>query len=310
MFRSIIAAAIATLLGLLGGCAPVAPPVESAGTARPVIAITVDDIPQHGGMAPGETRLDLSRRIVAALKTESIPAYGFINGARAEDADSISAVEHWAEAFPVGNHSWSHPNLNDVTADQYVAEIIANEPMLQRLSKGRDWRWFRYPFLAEGEDPEKRGAVRQVLAQRGYRIAAVTMDFSDWAYNDVYARCAAKGDEAAIAALEEDWLDAVRHSAKGSRAVAKGLYGRDVPYVLLTHIGSFDARMFPRMIALYREMGFDFVSLERAQAHPAYAADNDPRLEPRQPIWALMQAKGVPDPAPRAPKVDLATLCI
>ena len=73
-----------------------------------------------------------------------------------------------------------------------------------------DWRWFRYPFLAEGDQPEKRTAIRVFLADRGYRVAAVTMSFSDYAYNEPYARCRAKGDETTIARMEAAWLEGAR----------------------------------------------------------------------------------------------------
>ena len=50
--------------------------------------------------------------------------------------------------------------------------------------------------------------------------------------------------------------------------------------------------MFPRTLALYREMGFRFVSLEEAQNHPAYAGDNDPAAAPVPDMYAMMQAEG------------------
>ena len=77
-----------------------------------------------------------------------------------------------------------------------------------------------------------------------------------------------------------------------SRTMAKAVYGGDIPYVLLTHMGSFDARMFPRTLSLYREMGFRFVSLEEAQNHPAYAGDNDPAAAPEPNIYAMTRAEG------------------
>jgi peptidoglycan/xylan/chitin deacetylase (PgdA/CDA1 family) len=223
----------------------------------------------------------------------------------------MAALEYWAANFPVANHGWLHLNLNKVTVEQYQEEISLNEALLARLSPQSDWRWFRYPFLAEGDDPAKRLAIRSHLVGRGYKIAAVTMDFSDWAYNDPYARCAAKGDSAAIAALEKEWLAAARHRALAARKMAKELYGRDIPYVLLTHVGALDARMFPRMIKLYQEMGFRIVPLEEAQRDPVYAQDNDPSL-PQQP-WTLegrMAARGLPLPPARTPAVDLNSICM
>jgi peptidoglycan/xylan/chitin deacetylase (PgdA/CDA1 family) len=309
VIRRVTGCALVALVALASACASRADVPAQAG-AQPVIAVTVDDIPEHSGMAPGETRLDISQRLVAALEAEGVPAYGFVNGSPAQsNADDMGALEYWAAAFPVGNHTWTHPNLNAVTAKAYSDEIALGEPLLGRVSAGRDWHWFRYPFQAEGDDPAKGLEVRRFLASRGYRIAAVTMGFDDWKYNDAYARCAAKEDQAAIAKLEQDWLDQVRYDAQEPRTVAKAVYGGDIPYVLDVHIGSFTARMFPRTLALYREMGFRFVSLPEAQNHPAYASDNDPAAPPTPDMFALMQARGLTLPADRVPTVDLDNIC-
>ncbi len=55
--------------------------------------------------------------------------------------------------------------------------------------KDADWHWFRYPYLREGETLEKRHAVATLLKDRGYRVAQVTLNFDDYAYNDPYTRC-------------------------------------------------------------------------------------------------------------------------
>ena len=115
------------------------------------------------------------------------------------------------------------------------------------------------------------------------------MDFSDWQWAAPYARCRNSGDEASIAQLETLYLAAARENADFSRALSRGVYGRDIPYVLLVHVGAFSARMMPRLLALYRDMGFRFVSLPQAEADPAYAADLAPapggRTTSLEQIW-------------------------
>jgi hypothetical protein len=44
------------------------------------------------------------------------------------------------------------------------------------------------------------------------------------------------------------------------------------------HAGAFDARMLPRLLALYQRYGFRFVALDEAERDPAYRADLDPSL--------------------------------
>ena len=249
------------------------------GDDGPRLAITMDDLPVHGAMPAGETRASVARQIVAAFRAAGVPeVYGFVNGAhvdREPALDSVLAI--WKGAgYPLGNHTWSHRNLNQMSAAEFDAEVAGNEPMLRRYERGDGWRWLRYPFLAEGSSAARRDSARAVLARRGYRIAAVTMDFSDWQWNDAYARCHAGGSPPAMEALERAYLDAVRESLDRSRSLARSIYGRDVPYVLLTHISAFNARMMPRVLALYREQGVRFTTLAEAQRDSVYLADVDP----------------------------------
>ncbi|MET0274175.1 MAG: polysaccharide deacetylase, partial [Phenylobacterium sp.] len=106
------------------------------------------------------------------------------------------------------------------------------------------------------------------------------------------------------------YMDWARLSLERSRGLSKGLYGRDIPYVLLMHIGAFDARMLPRLLALYREKGAAFVTLEAAMRDPFYAADFSaaPSLAPTT-LGEAMKAKGL-TPPPRAWSfADLDALC-
>lgn len=283
----------------------------SAQTEAPQLAITVDDLPAHGPLPPGETRLDVARRIIAAFEAQGMqPPHGFINaGVGTEDPHTSQVLRAWrAAGFPLGNHSYSHPSLEETPAPAFLADVARNEPALERLMGRSDWHWFRYPFLAEGQDPAKREAVRADLRQRGYRVAAVTMDFGDYAWNDAYARCRAKGDEAAVVTLERSFLDAARVDALRARALSRATLGRDIPYVLLMHLGAFDARMLPRLLALYKELGFRFVSVPQAQADPFYAAANDLSLPgPTPRLDALAASKGVAV-SDRAPLPD-ASVC-
>lgn len=276
------------------------------------LAITMDDLPVHGGMAPGETRQDIARRVLAAFREAKVPeVYGFVNGVHAErDPATAEVLQMWRDAgYPLGNHTWSHRNLNEMTAEEFEAEVAKNEPVLQKYMGAKDWHWLRYPFLAEGNTPEKRDDVRAWLAGHGYRIADVTMSFGDYAFNDPYARCRAKGDVASSTKLEEMYLAQARSTAEAVRATSKAALGREVPLVLLMHIGTLDAQALPRLLRMYREMGFEFVSLEEAERDSFYASDLDPKL-PRGPsLQAVAAAKHVAVPVVPALPSELAAMC-
>jgi peptidoglycan/xylan/chitin deacetylase (PgdA/CDA1 family) len=273
----------------------------------PELAITIDDLPVHGPIPAGQTPLGVARAMTQSLKAADVrTAFAFVNGRWTEtDPETLEVLEVWRSAgVPLGNHSWSHADVNALDPAAYEQEIARNEPLLKRLMRKEDWHWFRYPYLSEGEDPARRAAVRSILARRGYRIADVTMDFSDWRWTGPYARCRGQRDGAAVAELERLYLDAAKESIGYYRRLSKSVYGRDIPYVLLMHTGAFDARMMPRLIDLYRREGFRFVTLDHAERDPAYREARDPSLPAAvQGLEARARAKGMTLP----PRIDFAS---
>lgn len=254
------------LLGVMG----------KAQAPAPQVAFTFDDLPAHGPLPPGMARPAVVASILATLKREAMPpVYGFVNGFRvAQYPYQIHILQAWhAAGEPLGSHTWSHPELDKLSASAYEADIARNEAILRKVDPGGDWHWFRYPYLEEGNTPAKREAVRRWLAAHGYRVAEVSMDFQDYLWNDAYARCAAKRDQASIQTLHDTYLATASAYMGVHRELSRRLYGRDVPYVLLMHVGAFDARMLPELLALFRAKGFTFTTLDKAMADPVYQVD-------------------------------------
>lgn len=240
------------------------------------IAFTWDDLPAHSALPQGETRVEIGQKIIAAMREAHLPpAYGFVNGVMTEKEPlSAPMLKEWHDAgLPLGNHTWSHMNLNDHPLAEWEADVLKNEPTLKEYAGNDDWHWLRFPFLAEGDTEEKRDGARSFLRAHGYRIAGVTMSFGDYMFNEPYARCVAKSDTAAIAQLEESYLAAADATIDYTRSMSKALYGRDIPYVLLMHVGALDARMLPRLLKLYRDRGFTFVTLQQAEQDAFYKND-------------------------------------
>src|ERR1700712_5154558 len=146
---------------------------ECQGTG-PQVAFTFDDLPAHGPLPPGMARPAVVQSIVATLRREGMPpVYGFVNGFRvAQYPYQIHILQAWhAAGEPLGNHTWSHPELDKSSAQQYERNIARNEATLKRVDPGGDWRWFRYPFLEEGNTVAKREQVRGWLQEHRYRVA-------------------------------------------------------------------------------------------------------------------------------------------
>ena len=281
------------------------------------VAVTIDDLPRHGQDVPGVTRLGIHEAVLAALKKHGVPAvYGFVNGEKLKaHPEDRAALKAWVDSgYPLGNHTYSHPDLTKMTLDAYLADIAANESLLRELmgdAREREWKVFRYPFLREGTDMASRARIREHLASRGYRIAQVTIDFFDWAYNNPYARCLAKNDERALKALKESWLDNAQVFLRWSVRAARDLFGRPIKHVLLLHVGPYDAVLLDEMLASYEKLGVKWISLDAALGDPIYATEpKEPKSIGGNLLNQVRRARDVKiAPQPMPPEELLDALC-
>ena len=278
------------------------------------VAITFDDLPLNGILAPDMTRAGVVRDVLAILKKQGVgQVYGFVNAKKLEGSpDGALALKLWvAGGHRVGNHTYSHPDLNTETADSFIQDVRQNEPILELLDKDDSWRLFRYPYLREGDTLEKRRAVRGQLRERGYRIAQVTLDYEDYLWNSPYARCVSKGDNKSIAWLRSSYLAIASQYLEAGRQSATVVFGREINHVLLLHLGAFSSYILPDLLDLLRQKGFRFVTLEEAQKDPAY--DSDPDAASRQGGTLLeqwMDARALKYPnATMKPYKELEAIC-
>jgi peptidoglycan/xylan/chitin deacetylase (PgdA/CDA1 family) len=251
----------------------------SAGTPeRMEIAITVDDLPAHGPLPAGTTRVGVAVDMIKALKAHGVSnVYGFVNARRLKDQPETAAVlSAWVEAgFSLGNHTYEHMDLDKTDAKVFEEDIAADEPVLSSLMGSRDWHWFRYPFVHQGDSVEKSVAVRTYLLEHGYKIAHVTLDFQSYLWNEPYARCVSEADSGAIEWLKESYLGSAMEYISMARQLANTIFHRPIKHVLLLHIGAFESVMLPALLNELTRRGARFISLPEAGADPAYESRPD-----------------------------------
>jgi peptidoglycan/xylan/chitin deacetylase (PgdA/CDA1 family) len=285
------------------------------------VALTFDDLPINGTLPLGRKMSDFARDTIKVLKKHRIaPSYGFINASKLErNPDGAKTLQIWvAGGHPLANHTYNHLDFTKNSVEDFQREILRNEPALSLLMpddgklRKHDWRWFRYPFLHEGDTLEKRRAVRAFLANNGYRIAQTTLDFEDYLWNSAHARCWMRKDAESMRWLRESYITAARDFIRLGVDHSRKVFGRDIHHVMLLHLGSFSSHILPDLFELLDEEGFEIVTLEQAQQDPAYAYDPD-IADPRGGtlVELGMQAKGIawPDNAPRKPRERLNTIC-
>jgi len=277
------------------------------------LAITFDDLPSNGSLPPGVTQAETAKDVLEILKKHHLPpVYGFINAKKLEgNPDGAEALKLWAAAEPVGNHTYSHMDLEQNAAEAFEREIEENEPALELLQAKDNWHWLRYPYLHEGDTVEKRRAVRAYLKARGYRIAQVSLDWEDYLWNSTYARCAATNDAKAIAWLRSSYLSTASEFLDLGREQARLIYGHDINHVLLMHLGAFSSTILPEAFDLLKKKGFKLVTLEEAESDAAYEGDPDVGLHDAGTLldqWMQVKQINYPEHAEK-PYKELESVC-
>lgn len=259
----------------------------AAASARE-IAVTFDDLPgvSVAGAANGspvEPIRRMTEKLVRVLTSARVPAVAFVNEGKlgpsgAPDPDRVALLRIWTGAgIELGNHTFGHLDRHHVSLEEFEADVVRGEPVTRSLlaAGGGRLRWFRHPYLHTGTRLEEKRALEEFLSARGYRIAPVTIDNSDWIFARAYSN-ALDGNDAPlaerVAAAYVPYMDAkLDYWERQSR----DLFGREVRQVLLVHANSLNADRFAGVLEAMRRRGYRFVTLERALEDPAYSTSPD-----------------------------------
>ncbi len=151
--------------------------------AEPIqVALTFDDLPYVWDTPPtGYSNKKLIQDLINTLAKHKISgAFAFVNGGKTSDPASKEILDLWAESGHFfGNHTLNHGDLNLISSTEYISEIATNEEFLRFYGRAF-FKYFRYPFLHEGNTQEKRSSIRNYLFSAGCRISQVTIDHNDW----------------------------------------------------------------------------------------------------------------------------------
>jgi peptidoglycan/xylan/chitin deacetylase (PgdA/CDA1 family) len=250
------------------------------GQPRRRVAVTFDDLPitGEGGRTAGQSVLDNSRKIVATLTSNKIPAVGFVNerglqGAGAERELRVAALRAWTEAgLELGNHTYSHKSLYNTPLAEFQEDVVRGEPVTRSLlaERGRKLRYFRHPFLNTGRTLDAKRDFERFLAGRGYRVAPVTHDNMEWVFAQEYARALAAGDAEKARRVAAEYVPYMERLFEFYEKLSVELFGREIPQVLLVHANRLNGDHFRAVVEMMRRRGYEFVTLDEALKDKAY----------------------------------------
>lgn len=287
-----------------------------ASAAGREVAITIDDLPRGGDGGPRTLAgvRTMTERLLKPFREQKIPVIGFVNQGRAAEmgpAGLRGILNLWLDSgADLGNHSYSHLNINTVPLEEYTADIIKGEPILRAALKahGKKLVFYRHPYLFTGPTPEIKKAMQAFLEQHGYRIAPVTLDDSDYEFAALYTKPGYKDR------VRREYVPYMESVVSFFEERSVEVVGREFPQILLIHASQLNADQMPNLLAMFRRRGYTFVSLEHALADPAYAMPEEYAGTGgfswihRWSKTKGMQPRGEPDPPDWVEKGFAATL--
>jgi peptidoglycan/xylan/chitin deacetylase (PgdA/CDA1 family) len=233
--------------------------------AQRTVAITIDDLPVVTTRKDYESRLKITKNLLAHIKKAKVPAIGFVNENKLYNGDKrveqeVQLLKMWLDAgLELGNHTFSHRSLNRIELADYQADVLKGETITRELleQRGRKLRYFRHPFLQTGRSIEVKTSFADFLTQRSYTIAPITFENADYIFSRAYDIAFDRGDKKLMAAVGKEYVPYMQRKLEYWERQSVRLFNREVPQTLLIH-------------ANFINSDYCFVTLETALTDEAY----------------------------------------
>jgi peptidoglycan/xylan/chitin deacetylase (PgdA/CDA1 family) len=234
------------------------------------VAITIDDLPVQGTLDAVEA-LSVTERLLESLGAHGAPATGFVTGknvlVRGQVDDRIRLLDKWLHAgMALGNHTFSHPSLNEIPLADYQMDILQGELFLRLVQepRGERLRYFRAPHNHIGPTAELKDGLARFIRSRRQVLTPFTIEHSDYAFDEVYS----KTDLAER--TRTAYLEHLEVAFRFFEDLSEEMFGRPIAQIFLIHANRLNAAVLDEMLSKLEARGYRFVSLDTALEDEAY----------------------------------------
>ncbi len=279
--------------------------VNAAYAQNRTVALTFDDLPLVLEASPAfsttaeriaETRR-VNRAILKGLKRHHAWAIAFVNEKKVQadgaTEESRAILNEWIKSgYDLGNHTFSHSDLNEMKLEQFEREVVDGEASVKTLmdNAGRPVRYLRFPFNHSGETEKKHAEVAAFLRQRGYKVATCTVENEDWVFARAYGLMLERKDMDAAKRLRTAYIQFTAQELAYYAQLHQQIFGHEIPQVMVLHANQLNADVIDQVLSVFEEAKYRFVTLEQAQSDPAYQT---PEKYPTAygPMWGYRWAR-------------------
>ena len=157
---------------------------------RRYVAITFDDLPVVCQCENDAERMEITEKLIATFKKYKMPILAVVNEQKLEsngivESARVALLQKWLDAgFELGNHGYSHKNINEISFEDYKNEILKGERVTRPLSQkaGLPYRFYRHPYLSAGDNLQIRKDLDTFLKSHNYVIAPNTITYQDYTF--------------------------------------------------------------------------------------------------------------------------------
>jgi peptidoglycan/xylan/chitin deacetylase (PgdA/CDA1 family) len=267
-FSEILATFVATLMFLV---------VPVAQVPTRTVAVTIDDLPGVSRTGTLEVFRQMNASMLRVLRSESIPAIGFVNEGKlaveGEREARTALLADWLDAgMALGNHTYSHGGLTNTPVAQYERDVLRGEAVTRPLveARGQAMTFFRHPMTQTGPTAEVKARFDRFLADHGYQTAPFTIEDADYMFALVYDDAVSKDDQETAGRLRQAYLEHQLRMFEWFELLSRETFNREIPQILLIHVNRMNGDSLGEAVATMQRRGYRFVSLETALADPAY----------------------------------------
>jgi peptidoglycan/xylan/chitin deacetylase (PgdA/CDA1 family) len=270
---------------LMGGTAALLP----AAGPRPApdkrsLLVTVDDLPVASPKLHTDAadRDRVTRRLLEILAKHRVPAVGLTIWGQVRGPADTALLDRWrAAGLELGNHSFGHLDLPRTPVTTYVEDVERGRAGLAKYLEphGGKVRFFRFPYLREGETAEQWSVVRAALAASSQRVLPVTIDTQDWSFEEAYVTAVRRGDDKGARDVAATCLEALKAEVRHHEERGDDLFGRTTPQIILLHANAVGTAVWDGLFTWMESTGHRFASADEVLEDPAFA--EEPRFYAR-----------------------------
>lgn len=247
------------------------------------MVLTFDDLPYQAAGYPDtlERAQRATEAIVGTLANHGAPSLGLVNGsklfANGDSEARIGLLKRWlANGGALGNHTFSHPDLNRLSAEEFERDIVRGEQVIFELMANRQpyQRYFRHPYTHTGDTKEKKARIAAFLEARGYAVAPYTIDSQDYTFNRVYLDAKGLDDQELANRVQDSYINFVIAATEFAERKSLELFDEEIPQTLLLHANDINADAIGKLLDRLTGRGYRFIALDEAMEHRAYQTED------------------------------------